>query len=339
MVKWIKGKPYIYEQTSYREGGKVKTESRYIGAASADALAVRSSTRERVTSASDTPTPEALPVTPTPETTDAEPREREDAAVNLTNSAPVLTVRANLKKYGISQTALEREHAAALRRLSRLGVDPATVPPVTIKHGAGVGFRRRLFSRGYVVTLPRWQKGNRSALKAAFSKAVARASLDALKEHAPERFTSLAETFDDAFRDTTVNLTKYILATGNPLALGMVLQLRWFGNVMPVARNVEARSVGLVEYGRRKTWQDEAAAIMAEVQSKGFAAVHAECLAEHGKARAEETRAANEYRALSIFNPKRAKAKRRYRRAVARLEAQALMVRKLGMLESAFDLS
>lgn len=31
VVKWRKGHPYLYEQETYREGGKVKTRSRYLG--------------------------------------------------------------------------------------------------------------------------------------------------------------------------------------------------------------------------------------------------------------------------------------------------------------------
>ena len=55
VVKTIKGHSYIYEQQTFRDGGRVRTRNRYIGAASGEKSATVTNTRSRQRGVTTTP--------------------------------------------------------------------------------------------------------------------------------------------------------------------------------------------------------------------------------------------------------------------------------------------
>ena len=68
VIKWVKGRPYLYEQRSFRVGGQVRTESTYLGPASPAEVQVYSrtkQTKDRVaTTLSESPEPYQVVVQP-----------------------------------------------------------------------------------------------------------------------------------------------------------------------------------------------------------------------------------------------------------------------------------
>ncbi len=301
VIKTVKGRKYMYMQESYRQGGKVLTKSRYLGAVDSatgevGGVSVGSSEfiekyqveiRDRILVAGD-------PRRSRPEEERAR-REHEvrEKARNAARGAEKggknrLDVRINCSRHKISAYALEEDYKGFQKRLQRFGV---SLPSVVLKYG----FRLRLYqteekekgksSSRFVVSVPRFVKVSREYIRREYRRALARASLAAIQKEKPEAYAGLSLHFDRSFFETQKLLNRFILSTNEKDALMRAAALKYFGVLHPIASGkLKPSKLGIIEYGKRKTWEDEAASLMVDCHRRGWSNVYSEAMAEERKA-------------------------------------------------------
>lgn len=320
VVKWVKGHAYLYSQRSFREGKAVRTVSTFLGAASAaDVAACQRGSRRAGTSDA---AASSAPATRTP----ASARPSVATGGNL-------SISANLERAGISERSFRYHYSEAARRLASVGIDPAHLPPVSVRYGLGVAVKPR-WRGGYAVTLPPGAKVNRRAVSEAYHKAIARASLDAMRQQKPERFARLSLQMDASFRATNAAVVQYVANSRVRDAWAWGIALRVFGTAHALKGGTAAEAIGLAEYGSRSTWQDETSAILGQVLAKGYRATQEAHEREAAKARAAEAAAARAYKSAGLLT--RRAARKAWRKSSARLMAQTEMSAKLATIRDTF---
>ena len=112
------------------------------------------------------------------------------------------------------------------------------------------------------------------------------------------------------------------------------LAMKFWGEVRQFERSAAtSERLGMVDLDRKKTWQDEAASIYATIQQKGMARVREEVEKEHNLSAREYRSAVKASQKIHPWSPRRIAAKKRRKRAAARLRAQIEMKNKLGYVE------
>lgn len=311
VIKWVKGHPYLYEQRSFREGKTVRTASAFIGRAHAADIAASVAKRQP---------PAAVPLV----SDDEQPQ------------AAGLTITVDLDRAGVSESELRYHYTQVVGQLHRIGIDPAAVPPIFVRHGLRVDSKPR-WRGGYVVTVPPGTRVDSAAVRAAFHRALARACVGAVRLHQPERYAALSLHMEQSFRATNAAVIRYVTNTRHRAAWAWVIALRLFGiaNAVRVrGAPISAGTLGLVEYGRRSSWEDEAAAVLGDVLAHGFDASWRAYLIAREKAEAIEGKTARAYRAAGLL--KRRAARRAWQRANARVATQAERGEKLVTLRAVF---
>lgn len=302
VIKWVKGHPYLYRQTSRREGKSVRTESVFLGSANSPSLAGQSGTPTETVS------------------------ER-------------LTFAANVSGAALSHGYIRYHYSEAARVLRQIGIEGAKLPPLAVRQGSRLGVK--LGKRGdYVLTLPPTDEANRSEVRTAFHLALARLCLDALCEQQPERYAALSLHMEQSFRATNAAVIRYVSNTRHQAAWAWAICLRLFGIAHPVAERGKAIApalLGLVQYGKSGQWQEETLALLGKVLANGYDTCWQVYLRERAKAETAESKAARDYHAASLLA--RPAAKRKWQRAQARIGAQAEMGEKLVTLRAVFGLA
>ncbi len=358
IIKWVKGRPYLYEQSSFRVGGKVRTESRYMGAASnADVAAVRTrqETRRAVAEltggGNDKPADQTTPSPPEADplpATQTQPICRRAVITTMENARP-LTIKADLSALRIAEKPLQTWYGTAQASLARQGINLSAMPPVTVRHGLYAGFHKAWFGRGYVVTLPRGKKGNRTTVRTAFSKAVAAAALDAVQAQQPDLFSQLSLQFNETHRATTLAVIQYVANTRDRWKWAIVMTAWTWNRVPPIFANkkrtrsdlIEPSSVGLYEWGDRKDWRADAEAALATVLRDGYKTVCKQQRKELFKARAAERSALDGLKKAGLLDRVaavlgRSNGRKALRRALARISALNEQGRALKTLHNVF---
>lgn len=328
VVKWVKGHPYLYRQTSFREGKSVRTVSTYLGPAGDGAVSGGTGGSADTPSATTTavaPRAEGV-VLPTPSPPPKSP----------TLSADRLTITANLERLGISERSLCYHYTEAMRRLAAAGIDPASVPPVVVRYGIQVGVKSR-WRGGYAVTLPFGARVKARAVRDAYHRAVAQACLDAMHQQQPEVYARLSLQMDASFHATNAAAIRFVTNTRMRGALAWALTLRFFGIAHALkwkGGGIDARTIGLPEYGDRGDWRDEASAVLGGVLAKGYGPSWRAHQRDYGKAIAAAKAAERAYLATGFFG--RRAARRKWQRAQARVAAHAEIGHKLRSFQTSF---
>jgi hypothetical protein len=273
VIKTVGRRSYLYLQESFRVGKEVRTRAIYLGPVDPDTGEVknhspadenfiedvRQETRDRIIIA-------GAPEKPPPTSSSKAIPETEGPPQGL-----IISIDCEHKYLKISRDSLEKDWKNNRQRLLDIGIFPAKVPKVSIEYGRRVRLYKGALSNCYVVTVPKF-KGVREKLRREYRRAIALASLEALQKERPDLHMRLSLQFDPKFYETQKLLSRYIAATNDRNALIKLIMLKWFGNMPPiVGGKVKPEKLGLVEYGKRKIWQDDAASLMAEIQRYGWA--------------------------------------------------------------------
>jgi len=362
VIKKVKGRFYLYEQESFRAGGKVCTRSRYLGpvAAGDGEPQEENADQPRVSEA----LPESRQKGETPSLAPPLPHEPpQSQVVRLWATPPrgvapnlVITTKMRLADHGISGPALEKEYEQAASRLKQAGLPVEELPPIAVGRGLKTN-RRRRWRGGYVVTLARFGQGHRTKFKKQFSRALADASLDLLEKHRPDEFAELKKTWKKSFERSQKALGLYVRAAtrGSRSGTALSYSIRFFGRFSARARRLlpKARQVGLVDFSERKNWREDASVLLGRVQRVGFNRARNDVEKELAAARKERAIATNMAKQKKrkveeyTWRGKKTKEKRvlpwsRYRRmaqvrrrkAIARLAAVEEMQVKIDLLGS-----
>lgn len=323
VVKKVKGKSYAYLQRSFRAGGKVCTVSLYIGPVDGADASPKKGTKTQKRASASSPKPEGgggnSPPVPTSELPDTV-RNVPTKAVRAV-AEECVRIDARLERKGLSERAARRQHANMAGALSNLGIPGDRIPFVAARFGSKLGVKPR-WRGGFVVTVPRFDRVKRRDVQAAFRLALGRAALEALRTRKPELFGRFSLVMDKSFHRTSAALFSYVRAGGHPDAWAWWVAHRFLGYANPLPGR-KAEEIGLVGYGARKSWTDDAAGIVGELVAFGPKAAAARADREVERAKAAEARATAALRAARgvMGLIRRPELRRRLRVAVARRSA------------------
>ena len=139
VTKKVKGRSYLYLQRSFRDGGKVRTESRYIGPADGGNDAGGHSVPILPSMVMGELSPPSLldiaePLSPSVITTN-------ERAINRKNLAG-LRIRFDIRECQICPERLEREYSRVRGWAQSLGVSHDSFPSIAIRKGSTVRVRK-----------------------------------------------------------------------------------------------------------------------------------------------------------------------------------------------------
>ncbi len=332
-VKRIGGREYIYEQRTYREGGEVRTESRYLAPVAPVDRVIAVTSNEPINTSVEI----AIVDNTTPPADDAE--ETVEDGINTTKKErpSPLKIRADLAVSKVSGKSLEMEHRRMCRHLKRLGLDGDNTPRILVVHGREATSRRRL-TGGYKVTLPR--SGKRTAFKREYRKALAGVWLDEVRRQNPVMYDRLKTAMHDEYRATKWALTRYFLSTKTKRKYALTLQIMW-SNKLPVwyRSQLKPEVFGLTDHDAHTSWRDDATGLMVEISQRGIKSTEAKYKAVERRAYVACNREGKMLQAMcwrdSLSGRKRAQ-HRAYKRALARLRAANAARSKLAILRGVF---
>lgn len=168
ILKTVKGHQYAYLQRSFREGGRVRTESRYLGPA--DKVAGLSLS--------------------------AAPAAANDAGFVRLTPPDGLRFRFPPESRNLDGERIQREYARVREWAQGLGVPLEVFPKMALRQGQQSGFRRSWRGGGFIVSFGK-QEG-RKAGRAAFAEAVGQAFLDGVRSANPFAFQALESRLEPA---------------------------------------------------------------------------------------------------------------------------------------------
>ena len=338
VIKRIRGIAYLYEQTSFRVGRKVYTKCKCLGRYDGSGLSVFGPSEEAGK--------ETISIL---ENSDSALSEIQKNATQILqqsvhqkrdqSNTTSLSIHIPLVNHKISESALVKEVDLAHRMLDHLEIPRECLPSIHVKYGYFPCHKRKRRNGEYRVTLPWKSRGSRTAFKRSYSQAVARATLDAVGKQNPEAYAELARTFDDTFRSSQSAIGVYF-RYASPMGVYKAMALRWFGVVRKSKECLpNPGSVGMVDFSKRKTWRDDLVSLMATLQKSGMKRTEKKFREQLTKARREVTASMTNMKRFSRFSPRRVRARKRLKKALAREQAQLAMQRKLQHVSNFFGMS
>lgn len=310
VVKTVKGHKYLYLQRSYREGGRVRTESQYLGAVDSSGALNKAA--------------------PPPDTHHNRPSDKPLSGNNeLSLQKPAFKLKEKYLK--ISEAGYTREYQRHVSRLQSMGVGAEHFPRITIKHSTkGYGYHKAAFKNEIVVTAPKGQ-GNREKLRKAYREALHHSFINTLERKAPDQLHPFKYAFDTSYQRTQDALTNYLRNCNSSGSFARIVALKWFCRMNPVPTGKRSKlkpeQLGIVEYGNRKDWKQEYSVLMAEIDKKGTDKLRKQAQAEIAKATRTQQ---NHIKKKSFFWIRR---RRTIKRQQAKIQANREMLNKLDLVE------
>lgn len=175
----------MYRQRTYRAGGKVRTQSKYLGPAGA-------ADRRRALRIDAIEEPDAQPI----EVVDRTTRERDPPAS--------LEIESGVRnREDLSTQSLEREEVQVKDLMRREGLNTTNLVSIRLRLGSSIG--RAMRNDAYEVRATR--SGQRNAFKREFRRALAERWVDTLREQDPERYALLCDSLSGV-HDWTISGVK-----------------------------------------------------------------------------------------------------------------------------------
>lgn len=257
VTKKRRGRSYLYRQRTYRAGGKVRTESQYIGPV--DGVSVAESAPERQTVEPDAvPAPVAVPA---PQTT-SEP------AIKRPSMLPLQTLVIQNRMYdreNFSAEALRREERQVNKRIDRLGLPLDDLKPIKVGEGSRVA-RRNKRDAYYVFAA---KGGKRTAFKQEYRRALAARMIEQLEEHDPAKFELLRTDVDREHRLIKTRLTWMLLHSNEKDKFVAVIWYMW-ARELPKGwrKRMKAENLGLVDHAG-STWRGDTEKLAGDIIQHG----------------------------------------------------------------------
>ncbi|MES9898573.1 MAG: hypothetical protein ABW148_06070 [Sedimenticola sp.] len=338
MIKTIKDRQYLYEQTSYRVGGKVKTESRYIGAVNPETgglnMAQGVQEQEAITTYDMDKIIQETGQPGRDQTTESKPE----------NIPLTLQITADLKRHKISQASALSQYTRFTNFIKERGINPDHIPGLSVVRGSPVSIKKGGIGKAYKVTVPRGQsKGVRADFWRDFRKAQAYTYLDALEQTDPNYFEGLKGNLEQSYKKQNRAIATYIIRTNRKEVFKIGLTLHFLYSKMVSAwsqRHLKAELIGLSDFTDRNTWRDDAAALMGDIQRDGWGACYQKYQVELQQTQAIQFATFQKYRKASLVDTlsgKRRALRREWRKMDARRRAIFQTCDKISVLAPLFD--
>lgn len=251
VTKKVKGRAYLYRQRSFRVGGKVRTESVYLGPADGGGGGGGQSAA--------TDEAQASAVAAEPVITTTQEKAWEDTEPYLQPTFGMLADDA--AKFDLSVTALMKEEARTRDQMEKHGLELRRLSAIHVAITPGLVRYRR--EGKYCVGGP--AKGNRTAIKREFRHALADRWLQAVEDCDPVLYNSLRCEMSERHKQSRAALTQIILLSNTPHKFIGVLWFMWSGRLPnDLRKKVRADRIGMVDH-EGGGWRDELVKLAADM--------------------------------------------------------------------------
>lgn len=274
VTKKIAGKPYIYRQRTYREGGKVRTQSQYVGAGDEHHDWIPKDRRRNV----------KLP---------------RKAFWPNECSLKVSRASKSIKKSGVSISAMKAEYARVANHLKKLELNPEFFPSISLLEGTKASWRRK--GKSYEVILaPDKKSSGRNRIKKTYRLALANAFLDSIEIQSPTIYDCLRTVMDLSWFNTKMVVTEHIFRSNEPHKAWVTMQFLWSGSLpRSLEKQLGKRGHQKLQAYKPLGWRDEAAELISDVIQRGYKPSVRKLSKERSKAKAAAKRALGAYKKLS----------------------------------------
>jgi len=288
VTKKIAGKSYIYRQRTYREGGKVRTQSQYVGAVDEHQDWI----------------PKERPRNVKPQ---SKSNWRDEQSLKLSH------IGKPIKKSGVSIKAMEAEYARVVNHLKKLELDPETFPSISLLEGTKASWRRK--EKSYEVTLAPYKNGSgRNRFKKTYRLALAHAFLDSIEVQSPTIYDCLRTVMDVSWFNTKMVVTEHILRSNEPHKAWVTLQFLWSGSLpRSLEKQLGKRGHQKLQAYKPLGWRDEAAELISDVIQRGYKPSIRKLSKERSKTKAAAKRALGSYKKLSPIARFTAKGRKKWK--------------------------
>lgn len=343
VIKTIKGKQYLYEQTSYRVEGKVRTESRYLGAVDPSTGQLKKSSQKSAQAAKTAHLVEEV-IKPTSEALEHVPQESTPEQSTEKPQKLTLQIKADLEAQKISRRSTESAFISFGNFLQNKGIQVEHIPEIQIKNGKAHSLRKSRLQDRYIVTIPKaFKSGSRGEFWRTYRKAQAKAYLDALERTDLRYFEGLKGNIQIYYKRQNQAIAAYIMRSKRKEVFKIGLTLHFLYSKMVSAwteKHLSPEKIGLANYSNRSTWRDDVAALMAEIQEKGWTECFTKYQIELHKVERLQFSLVKQYRELSVLDTlsgKKRDVRREYRKVNARRKAIFEALNKLSVLAPLYD--
>ena len=341
--KRIKGKVYLYKQRSYRDGDKVKTESRYIGpAGDTGPEPIRDVWVEPEPHKKSAPPPIDLPIEggANPkrmlqllEEDPPKVRRRKKFWERAHPYSDTVEIRQSAQELNLSELSLHSEEKRVKRRMAKMGLPLDDLKPMVVSTARKI--HRRQWLKGYHV-FAQMGGGKRTTFRTEYRRALSERWFDHYLQHDPSGYSHLRADLDESYRNTRTALTQYILRGKMTNRRWLTLQMMWTKRAPEWLRDhIKAEHLGLVDHERMGSWREEAVHVTGEIVRLG----PKKAAQKYARNAAVAKRAANReweaFRQMGLLDRLKGRRRQQYRKAKqadARMKATAEMSRKVTIL-------
>jgi hypothetical protein len=346
VTRTIKGHQYLYLQEGHREGDKVLIKYRYLGAVSGinkgtsqkierhiDALAECQASKENILEILKAPGISEQEINKKLKKIRTDTNKITDKVLKIQpplDLPPKIKINANLKRFNISDKPLQRDYETVWYKLKKAGVTTTKIPRFSFDSAFSSKVKTdKLRGNKISITLP-WfweKKGRANEFRQEYRKALGGVVIDSLKSDNPELFKQMKGHLKQSHKSTQEALISYFNATIRHQHKALSVKL--FGTA-PKATRLKPSELGLVEYGKRRTWEEEFKAVFAHMMRFGFQKSNKQAeeiffkTMQMVKKKEEELSAT-----LFLFRPK---VRAELRRLQARKKAQGEMLDKISVI-------
>lgn len=331
-IKTIKGRQYLYEQTSFRENGKVKTVSRYI-----------------------CPVDSSGNIKPSDPILDQEAQttnQVDEVLIQESNSPTVSTpepeqkltlqIKADLRLHKIGQSSLTNEYKNFIRHLQGRGLKIKAFPKISILTDSMT--RLKGFSGGHEIHVPAKNKeGARAKFWREFRKTTSEIYLNEIEKQDPKYFSGLKLNLEKSFKQQNKAIASYIMQSKRNefFKIGLTLHFLYSKMVSQWTQSkLKPEKIGFSGYADRPTWKKDAILIMAEIQKDGWQKCYEKYSTELGKTQNSLFYLLKKYQKTTLLEKlsgKRRAIRRDIRKINARRRAVCHTCDKISMLAPLYD--
>ncbi len=348
VIKTIKGNRYLYEQHSYRINGKVKTESRYIGALDAHGQLKNSPPTQTLEVQTAFKLGEVIKHATQPASTQqTKPKKPKTTPVSIKPQRLTLQINVDFQKHAIGELATQRNDKHFVDFLQNRCFDGQGIPAKhipTLGIVKGVGVRAKHKKKHYIITLPRWeQAGTRSKYWHTFHQTQANRYLEAIQTHKPHLYEALEENFKTYYDKQNQAIAGYIMRSKRKEVFkwGLTLHFLYSKTVSAwTQRHLKPEKIGLSDYSDRHNWKQDTVNLMAEVFASNWTETYTKYRNELHRTEALQFKTYKAYRTakrLDRLSGKRQALRKDCRKLNARRQAIYQTCNKLSLLACLFD--
>ena len=305
VTKNIGGRPYHYRQRTYREGGKIRTQCKYVGPATDSAVS-----SNPFLNAQKKQQPVKFALSDLADVGDApEPPEPGQLPIDWSKSSnpfwpSIRRLNANqarepIKRSGMSISAMKGEYSRVWKHIDQLGFDSNLLANIRLLEGNKSGWKRK--GKSYEVTLAPDKKGSgRNRFKRTYRLALAHAMLDVIETQSPTLHDRFRTIMDQSWFNTKMIVTAQILKSDEPRKAWTTLQFLWSGTLpRALEKQLGKQAFQKLKPYKPGTWRDEAANLIADVIQRGYKPSIARASKDRARAKANAKRALTTYRKLN----------------------------------------